>query len=267
MMRAAALVGGGWLGAHACLARPAFAEADTELRRLAPALDVPRGDEIVLNTGDRVMLADLRAPAAVDGPDGSGAAEAAARARAALAELVMGRSLGLRHARSTRYGDLNGSVYLLDAARGEPLLNVNEDLVGEGHVRVAPSAMTPFTAVQALLNAESIARRAGLGLWSLKLYRIRGTAEADALEGRFGLVEGFVLETAEVAGRVFLNFGKDWRTDTTVTIPPEARPDFAALGLEPLALARRSVRARGIWQSYNGPSLELRIPAALEIVS
>ena len=61
----------------------------------------------------------------------------------------------------------------------------------------------------------------------------------------FQVIEGAVLEAANVRGRLFLNFGPGWRTDFTVTLDSKTAPLFARKGLEPLTLEGRHIRVCG----------------------
>ena len=49
-------------------------------------------------------------------------------------------------------------------------------------------------------------------------------------------------------------------------IPRDARAAFAAVGVDLKALTGKRVRARGILVSWGGPAIEVKLPAALEIL-
>lgn len=254
------------------LAAGGRASAFQEGRVRAIVQDILSGEECVLDDGRIVRLVGVRAPRADDPPGPEAAAgtadpgEAAARARAALAGWIAGRAAHVEtRGDPDRYGRVWGRLTLTDPVTGAALFDVAEEMLKAGHARMDPER-TEMEEARGWLAAEGRARRAGLGLWALDAYAVRHVDEAGAAEGAFTLVEGFVREASEVRGRVFLNFGADWREDFTVTIPPEARAAFAAAGLDPLSLARRSVRVRGVVDAYNGPSIEIRSPGALEVL-
>ena len=125
------------------------------------------------------------------------------------------------------------------------------------------------SAVAELLDAEGIARAAGRGIWSHPFYRIRAPEQlADAID-TFQLVEGHVADAARVRGRIYLNFGADWREDFTATVAPRDRRLFERedrlLGRQPIDdLAGRQVRVRGWVKSFNGPMIEVTHPEQIE---
>ena len=99
---------------------------------------------------------------------------------------------------------------------------------------------------RALLAEEQAARAAKLGLWGEPVYVIskaEDPAEVLKQRGRFALVEGTVLSVRESGGTIYVNFGRRWSEDFTVTIAKRNERAFSAAGLEPKTLARPA-RAR-----------------------
>ncbi len=82
----------------------------------------------------------------------------------------------------------------------------------------------------------------------------------------FQLVEGRVATAANVRGRVYLNFGEDWKTDFTVLAPSSVRRMFEKKGIDLALLGGSVVRVRGWVKSWNGPMIELTHPEQLEIL-
>ena len=115
-----------------------------------------------------------------------------------------------------------------------------------------------------MLDLETRARAQGRGIWGLDFYAVIVPEDTDRAIGTFQVVEGRVLDAAKVKGRTYLNFGPDWRTDFTVTIPPGTAKIFRALG--PLTLKGRRIRVRGWLKSYNGPSIEATHPEQIEVL-
>jgi hypothetical protein len=74
-----------------------------------------------------------------------------------------------------------------------------------------------------------------------------------------------VTSVADVRGRVYLNFGADYKTDFTVAIAKKNVKRFAELDLLNLTGAR--VRARGWVEMINGPMIWMDHPGRLEILS
>lgn len=93
-------------------------------------------------------------------------------------------------------------------------------------------------------------------MWWLSAYEVREALETSAYTNDYQIVRGVIAEATEVRGRIFLNFGTDWRTDFTVTIAPRDVATFAESGLDPLSWPGRAIRVRGWLEWYNGPMVE-----------
>ncbi|WP_291845476.1 thermonuclease family protein [Maricaulis sp.] len=120
-----------------------------------------------------------------------------------------------------------------------------------------------------LLAAEREARQLGRGLWADPAHRIRDThPDARAQDiGSVQIIEGRVLEAVRLeSGRIYLNFGRDYRSDFTVRIDAGDSPAFEAAGLTPDQLTGRRVRVRGWLVEENGPLLQLDHPERLELL-
>ena len=74
-----------------------------------------------------------------------------------------------------------------------------------------------------------------------------------------------MLSAEQVRSRVYLNFTEDWQTDFTIVIAASDLPVFQAAGLDPLALAGRTVRVRGWLRKWNGPMIEATHPEQIEL--
>jgi micrococcal nuclease len=141
--------------------------------------------------------------------------------------------------------------------------------VGEGLARVY-SFPDNRACVSELLAAENDAREKSLGVWASPVYRIESAEDVDRL-GRltqsYQLVEGTVLSVGEGAGRVYLNFDRDWKSDFTVTVARKDVSAFTAVGVDLKALAGKRVRVRGwiIWR--NGPMIEATHPEQVEVLA
>jgi hypothetical protein len=112
----------------------------------------------------------------------------------------------------------------------------------------------------AMYAREDTARLAGRGIWDHPFYQVRGTGELDALIDTFQVVQARVLDVAEVDGRVYLNFGADWRRDFTVTLAPRTARLFAEEGVDVMAYEGARVQVRGWLERYNGPLIEATHP-------
>lgn len=117
-----------------------------------------------------------------------------------------------------------------------------------------------------MLEQEAKARSEKLGLWE-ETISILSPEEAGEHIGSFQIVEGRVESAALNKNRIYLNFGKNWREDFTVTIAPENRKAFSRQQINPLDWNGQILQVRGWISSYNGPSMEIDHPEAVEILS
>jgi len=168
-------------------------------------------------------------------------------------------------AETDRYGRLVAHVFTqVDGAERW----LQSDLVRGGLARV--SARVGDTAcAKVLWSQEQSARAAKLGLWGEPYYVI-GKAE-EPLEvlrqrGRFALVEGRVLSVRESGATIYVNFGRRWSEDFTVTIAKRNEKLFAAAGLTPKTLDGRRVRVRGWIEERGGPWVEAARPEQIEVI-
>jgi endonuclease YncB( thermonuclease family) len=216
------------------------------------------GRTLVLDDGREVRLAALEvAPPA----EAIGAA-----AKAALEALVAGQTVELRGSapETDRYGRVLAHALL---ARDGKERWIEAELVAQGHARVSGRIGEPGCAA-ALLARERAARAAKLGLWADPYYVIRRAEDAAAVaaeRGRFAIVEGKVVSVRESGGTIYVNFGRRWSQDFTVTIAKRNERSFASAGLEPKKLEGRRVRIRGWVEQRGGPWVEAIRPEQIEL--
>ena len=121
----------------------------------------------------------------------------------------------------------------------------------------------------ALLAGERQARDAKLGIWADSSHAVLRAEEPGAVlaaHGRYALVEGLVLSVRESGGTIYVNFGRRWSEDFTVTIAKRNERTFAAAGMEPKRLERRRIRVRGVVEIRGGPWIEVTRPEQIELV-
>ncbi len=218
------------------------------------------GATIRLADGREARLAGVIAATDLDGD-----AEAARRAAAALEALVAGKRLAL-HGKADakdRYGRILVQAALADEARW-----IAAELVAAGHLRAAPDLGEPACA-DALIAREREARAAKRGLWAVERFQVQNADALAALlaaKGRFAIVEGTVRRIGETNARTFLDFGRRYTEDFTIVIPRAARAAFQAAGIDLKSMRGKRVRVRGVLYESGGPAIELRTPAALEIL-
>ena len=152
--------------------------------------------------------------------------------------------------------------------RGEPEGQwVQAGLVRAGLVRVAPEG-APTGCAAALYRAEEEARRANRGLWHERENRVLSSRDRNlaAQAGDYRIVAGIVVSVGATSRKHYLNFGRDWSRDFTVTIPAGRASAFRAAGRDPQAMVGRYVRVRGWLERWNGTVIEIRDPDAIELI-
>ena len=216
------------------------------------------GRTLLLADGREARLAGIEAPDAGGRPGGM--------ARDALDRLVSGREVVLKAlgASSDRYGRVLAHVFV--AENGSERW-IQADLVRLGMALVAARVGEKACAA-ALLTRERAAREANLGLWADPYYVIRHTEEPGAVLsglGHFAIVEGKVVSVRESGGTIYVNFGRRWSEDFTVTIAKRNERTFAEAGVEPRRFAGRRVRVRGVIEERGGPWIEAVRPEQIEL--
>lgn len=224
-------------------------------------VEVVDGDTVILDTGVEVRMVGIQAPKLPLGRAGFRAWPLSEEAKATLQALVRdrrftphfgGRRMD-RHGRALAHLVSEGGIWL----QGEMLR------LGLARVYSFPDNTA---LVDEMLALEQEARAARFGIWSHPFYALQ-TPEPEQLSGLIGtfqLVEGRIVDAADVRGTVYLNFGADWRTDFTVMIDRRAMKAFRAAGLDPAAWSGTSVRVRGWLRNRNGPMIEATHPEQIE---
>ncbi len=185
----------------------------------------------------------------------------AATSKDVLSKLVLGRTVQLKLSERPidRYGRVVAQVFV----SGDTW--VQGELVRLGLARVESSADSRGMIVS-MQEIEDIARVAKLGIWSDNRYAVRTAEETEQHLNRFEIVEGRVAAADQVNGRVYLNFGPDWRTDFTVSIAPADARAFKREGVDLLAMEGKRIRVRGWLRSYNGPVIDVTHPEQIELL-
>jgi len=204
------------------------------------------------------------APEAADQPFATARGLAA---RDALAALVHNQEVVLRHLHpaTDRYGRLIAHVFV---KRDGTERQLARELLAEGYARLSLAAGEKPCADD-LIAAERQARAGKLGLWAdprYQLKRAENPAEILAERGRFTLVEGKVLSVRESGATIYVNFGRRWTEDFTVTIAKRNERQFAAAGVVPKSLQDRRVQVRGWVEERGGPRIEAVRPEQIEII-
>ena len=230
-----------------------------EARRFQDRIEAVTGrGEIRLVSGQVVKLAGLRRP---DDEPAQAAAGAALIESFKEAPVEVSATAGA----PDRWGRLPAVVTAATEAGpvdlGRALAAAGLALVDSGEAdRLCPPG---------LLAAEARARDWGLGLWRGWRYTPVAASDLDRLKrfvGRFALVEGRIRSVGERRERTYLNFGADWTTDLTVTIPKRTWQTMRDRGITAALLWGRRVRIRGMVEEWRGPAITIMAPEMLEIL-
>jgi endonuclease YncB( thermonuclease family) len=223
------------------------------------------GRTFVLDDGREVRLAAIEVPP-LPLPRESDPAPGGTAASDALAALLKGAQVTVKQAepqKTDRYGRLAAYVF---AVRDGVEHSVQADLVAAGLARVGAWVGSRACATE-LLRRESVARQAKLGLWASSYYDLLNAdnpIDVMAEQGHFALVEGKVLSVREAGATIYVNFGRRWTEDFTVTILKRNERNFMAAGIEPKRLAGRQIRVRGWIEERGGPWIEAARPEQIE---
>jgi endonuclease YncB( thermonuclease family) len=209
-----------------------------------------------LRDGREVLLAAIEVP--------SGRASA----KTSLERLLAGGTVVLKQAEpaSDRYGRLLVQAYV---SRDGAERWIQEDLLVAGHAQVG---IRPGSAAcaKALRAAESPARRGRRGLWADSAYAIKASDDLAGLlarRGQFTVAEGKILSVRESGGTIYMNLGRVWSRNLTVTILSRNRPAFEGAGMDPKNLEGARIRVRGWVEERGGPRIEAVRPEQIEIAA
>jgi endonuclease YncB( thermonuclease family) len=222
------------------------------------------GRTFQLDDGQHVRLAAVEVPPMPLPGESGPKVKAGLAAKAALEALLAGRPVTLKKLgpNANRYGHIVALVSVEGADR-----SVQQDMLAQGHALVA-AEIGERTCGALLFAAEHSARTSSLGLWGIPYYVIQQAtdpAKVLAERGRFTLVEGKVLSVRESGATIYVNFGRRWSEDFTVTILKRNARAFAAGGIEPKKLAGRNIRVRGVIEERGGPWIEATRPEQIEL--
>jgi endonuclease YncB( thermonuclease family) len=219
------------------------------------------GRTFALTDGREVRLAAIEVPP-LPSPQDSDPPPGGAAAKTTLDDLVGSDEIVLHRAdiAADRYGRVVAYAY---AVRDGDEIFAQGELISAGFARVGDHVGSRACAAE-LLKREDAARRAKLGLWANPYYDVLDAetpADVLAHRGRFALVEGKVVSVRESGSTLYVNFGRRWSEDFTVTIQKRNERNFAAAGLDLKGLAGRHIRVRG-WVERRGTAGGAAIEAA-----
>lgn len=242
------------------------APAPTEAKAVT---QITSAHSVRLDDGTEVTLTGLIAPTS---PDDRGAVAAnpwppERQTLSALTTLLRGHSVRLAYGKHhrDRYGRRPAHLFVKRAGTSVWL---QAEAITRGLARVDVSSLDDACA-HVLLGLEAKARKQRTGLWANAAYQVRTTDRPWELlryRSTFQIVEGRVVRTARVRNRIYVNFGKKWRTDFTVGMSQRMLKRFEKTGRRLDQLKGHNVRVRGWIERRGGPFIYLRSPLELEIL-
>ncbi len=262
----------------------ASAACDLETVASGTVQSVTDGRTFVLDDGREVRLPAIEIPVllpAVTAPAATDSATAAATepaqpppsdpdaaAAAALRALLAGKQVALRASKlvTDRYGRFRADA--LATRDGYPA-SAQKTLLSQG-LAFLTARPGEHGCMAELRAAERAGRAAKLGLWADPRYLPRQAEDVAGLaaeRGRFTLVEGKVVSVRESGGTIYVNFGRRWSEDFTVTILKRNERQFIEAGLRPSGLSGRRVMVRGWIEERGGPWIEATAPEQIEIMA
>lgn len=183
-----------------------------------------------------------------------------------LEDMLLGQGVNIYQTKKKDWGRTNRmGHHIAHLERIDKNIWIQGSLLSFGLARVRTTQRTPEMAEQ-MYKLEGQARNGKTGIWEAEEFAIRTTETAPEHLDSLQIVEGTIESTALKNNRIYLNFGKDWKTDFTVSIAPKDKRLFSKLNLDPLQWGGRRVRVRGWLRSYNGPYMEINHPQAIEFL-
>ena len=254
---------------------PSFVGAESIRDKLSvgptvQVIEVVDGDTVIIRPAPggakQIRLVGIQAPKLPLGRKGFKAWPLSPESKLALEKLTLNRQVTLYFgdSRMDRHGRHLAHLFLNDEGNGGW---VQGALIEQGMARVYTFPDNRKLASE-MYKRERQARAANLGIWALPFYIPRPAEPVSLLKqlGTFQLVEGRVQSAAKVKGRIYLNFGANWRDDFTATVSSKAARLFFKTGQEPTVLQGRRIRVRGWLRKRNGPMIDVSHPEQIEIL-
>jgi len=250
---------------------PAFAASPLDGLAPGPTVTVTEvvdGDTVIVapapDGARQIRLVGIQAPKLPLGRKGFKAWPLSQDSKQALEALVLNRRIAMAfgETRMDRHGR-----HLAHLVRDDGLW-VQGEMLKLGMARVYTFPDNRKLAAE-MYAAERAARGKGNGIWHHPFYIPRPADPSGLMRelGTFQLVEGRVLDAARVKGRVYLNFGANWRDDFTASLSLKAARAYATAGTEATHLQGRRIRVRGWLRKRNGPMIEVTHPEQIEVLA
>ena len=191
-----------------------------------------------------------------------------------LKELTLGKAIKLKFDRKfiDRYGRRTAHVYTV--AGGKEIW-IQAEMIKHGYAMVASGGQkTTRHAIQncikLLLKQEASARIYNRGHWGTHLFEAKSAGRSKDLAAAtqtFQLIEGRVRRISENNGRLYLNFGRNWKNDFTISLNKRVLKLLKMQPVDIAGLKGKYIRVRGWIENSYGPMIRLRRPGDLEIIA
>lgn len=183
-----------------------------------------------------------------------------------LRDFLEGKTVKISRTKNPKAGRMTRMGHeIAHLTRSSDEIWVQGMIVALGMARARTEKDNPEMAKE-MFALEQNARAEKLGLWAIEAFNIATPESVKARIGSFQIVEGTVRSVSMRQNRTYLNFGPNWQTDFTVTVPPESRRAFTKAGIDLLDLNGATLRVRGWVGFFNGPTIEIDHPQAIEIL-
>lgn len=184
-----------------------------------------------------------------------------------LKDMLEGESVMLYQTKTGDWGRVNRMGHkLMHIERQSDKVWVQGALLALGLAQVKTGQRNPEMAAQ-MYALETKARASKIGIWEDGHSAVITPEETPEHLNSFQIVEGRVESVATRNNRTYVNFGKDWRTDFTVSITSGDRRRFLKAVVNPMDWGGKTIRVRGWIDEYNGPYIQITHPEAVEILS
>ena len=236
----------------------------SSMHRAQPSevVDVVSPLTVLLRNGTIVQLSGIDIPNSY----GEEISPLAVSARDILKDMLSSQKVSIYQSQDKELGRINRMGHVLaHLARKDDGAWAQGTLLALGLARVKTTHATSGM-LNDMLELEKIARNANRGIWADQSYRVFSPDMAEDVIGEFAIIEGRIHSVALKKNRIYINFGKNWRDDFTVSIAPEDKRAFSKAKLDPLGWGGKIIRVRGSIRSYNGPYMEINHPAAIEFI-
>tara|TARA_R110000868_G_scaffold218576_1_gene469055 strand:- start:212747 stop:213532 length:786 start_codon:yes stop_codon:yes gene_type:complete len=221
------------------------------------------GDTFVTKDGSHVRLLGINTPEI--GRGGKENQPFANEARLKLNTLLFNKRVRLEFGEryKDRYNRLLAHVYMEDGTW------INRELIALSlaHVYSFPDNRAHTNTLIELENNVKLKKQ---GIWGLERWKTYKTDEEipDSAIGKFNITEGTVHHTTNTKGKIYINFGSNWREDFTVEIRKKELDIFKQSGIDPSENYNgKKLQIRGVFKPVNGVLVTATHPEQLTILS